>query len=145
MPEMGRQPERRSTLRFDFQQPKPILIAIEPTSAPRELAHLGDENIRGAGLSLGRVPHDVQETRVDRARQPARVGKIDAEYVVVRTHSSGSTDFRVSHGLGRIPRGFTLIHSKEQASIWRGTGNWTATDIWLQSDATDAVITVELR
>lgn len=111
-------------------------LPVEPEAAAAENKHLEDANIAPGGLSFGYIPQDHPEAS-------APVGKFDAEYV---TFLTSQTPVRLSHGLGRVPRGWVMVHHDHNAAVhlWKGTTAWNDKEIFLDSDIDDATVTVML-
>lgn len=99
-----------------------------------EMGHLGDENIRPGGLSLGEAPQRSQDSK-------RAVGRFDMEYV---SFQSSTTEFRVDHDLGRVPSFWITVWKDGFEDLRPGTRAWTSDSVFFIAQNGSVQVTVAL-
>jgi len=60
---------------------------------------------------------------------------LDARRVSVTSHVTPGTEFSVAHTLGKVPTGYIVYGQGGAGSVYDGATAWTATTLYLKSDA----------
>ena len=60
---------------------------------------------------------------------------VDCRRVSVASHATPGTEFSVAHTLGKIPTGYWVYGQTGAGTLYDGASAWTATTLYLKSDA----------
>jgi len=69
---------------------------------------------------------------------------LDCQFRLITDSGAANVEFAVTHTLGRIPVGYTVIKNDSNGVIYDGTSTWTTTTIYLRSSAANASMTIML-
>lgn len=65
-----------------------------------------------------------------------------SEVLAVADTGNADTEFNVSHGLRKIPRGFICVNTDKAAILYDSGTAWTTTKIYLKCNAANAAVSI---